>query len=219
MKTLSGETWRRPPGLERIGRGRLSRKHGSSKVWKRGGSRAPPMQRSSCPGGDVHAARRLKNLFTATVSSFSHPCISRISARMTVQYCAFRVPNKSISTKSAQPGEIAEEIRYLVRNGHKRIPARLRRSLSKRWPGLCLGVHRDIYGIREGNGEIRRVNAEIAPLTVEEFRRLRKSKIGTYVLFQETYHLATYKKMHLSGPKADYHWRLNAMGRALEGHR
>jgi 2-iminoacetate synthase len=71
--------------------------------------------------------------------------------------------------------------------------------------------------VREGKGEIRRVNVNVAPLTVEEFRDLKAAKIGTYQLFQETYHFETYGKMHTSGPKADYHWRLGAIGRAFEG--
>ncbi|UCD56942.1 MAG: [FeFe] hydrogenase H-cluster radical SAM maturase HydG, partial [Candidatus Hydrogenedentota bacterium] len=70
---------------------------------------------------------------------------------------------------------------------------------------------------REARGEIRRVNVNIAPLTVEEFRELKACKIGTYQLFQETYHLETYKEVHPSGVKSDYDWRLGAIGRAFEG--
>jgi 2-iminoacetate synthase len=74
------------------------------------------------------------------------------------------------------------------------------------------------YAVKtEHGGEIRRINVEVAPLEVEEFKRLKKTGIGTYVLFQETYHHATYKTMHPSGPKKDFAWRLTAMHRAQEG--
>jgi 2-iminoacetate synthase len=74
------------------------------------------------------------------------------------------------------------------------------------------------YSVKtENGGEIRRINVEIAPLDVEEYRKLKKTAIGTVVLFQETYHHETYKIMHPSGPKKDYSWRLKAMHRAQEG--
>lgn len=68
----------------------------------------------------------------------------------------------------------------------------------------------------EHGGEIRRINVEIAPLTTEDFKKLKEAKIGTYTCFQETYHRPTYKKMHPSGPKADYDWRLSVMDRAQQ---
>ena len=71
-----------------------------------------------------------------------------------------------------------------------------------------------IYAVRQGDAAIRRLNVEVAPLTVEGFRRLKDANIGTYALFQETYHRPTYAKMHPAGPKADYQWRLAAMDRA-----
>jgi 2-iminoacetate synthase len=164
-----------------------------------------------------HAAREVKeSIYGNRLVLFSPLYISNL-CQNDCQYCAFRVPNKSLRRRALSQEEIAEEIRYLVRNGHKRILLVAGEAYPKDGLDYVLNSIETIYAIREGKGEIRRVNAEIAPLTVEEFRRLKKSKIGTYVLFQETYHLATYKKMHLSGPKADYHWRLTAMGRALEG--
>jgi 2-iminoacetate synthase len=164
-----------------------------------------------------HAAREVKeSIYGNRLVLFSPLYISNL-CQNDCQYCAFRVPNKNIKRRALNQEEIAEEIRFLVRNGHKRILLVAGEAYPKDGLDYVLESIETIYGIREGNGEIRRVNTEIAPLTVEEFRRLKKSKIGTYVLFQETYHLPTYKKMHLSGPKADYHWRLNAMGRALEG--
>ena len=73
-----------------------------------------------------------------------------------------------------------------------------------------------IYATRSGNGEIRRINANVAPLSVEEFRQLKATGIGTYQLFQETYHRETYAGVHLAGRKRDYDWRVTAMDRAME---
>jgi 2-iminoacetate synthase len=74
-----------------------------------------------------------------------------------------------------------------------------------------------IYGLKEKNGSIRRVNVNIAATTVDDYRRLKEAKIGTYILFQETYHRPTYRKMHPGGPKADYDWQPTAMDRAMQG--
>jgi 2-iminoacetate synthase len=164
-----------------------------------------------------HAAREVKEaIYGKRLVLFAPLYISNL-CQNDCQYCAFRVRNKNIRRRALTQEEIAEEIHHLVRTGHKRILL----VAGEAYPGegleYILKSIKTIYATRDGKGEIRRVNAEIAPLTVEEFRRLKDAKIGTYVLFQETYHLPTYKKMHLSGPKADYNWRLGAMGRALEG--
>jgi len=164
-----------------------------------------------------HAAREVKeSIYGNRLVLFSPLYISNL-CQNDCQYCAFRVRNKNIRRKALTQEEIAEEVRHLVRTGHKRILLVAGEATPEEGLDYILNAIETIYATREGKGEIRRVNTEIAPLTVEEFRRLKDSKIGTYVLFQETYHLGTYKKMHLSGPKADYYWRLGAMGRALEG--
>jgi 2-iminoacetate synthase len=72
-----------------------------------------------------------------------------------------------------------------------------------------------IYRVKSGRGEIRRVNVNVAPLSVEEFKRLKSAKIGTYQLFQETYHRETYARVHVAGKKRDYDWRFTAMDRAM----
>jgi 2-iminoacetate synthase len=164
-----------------------------------------------------HAAREVKEaIYGNRLVLFAPLYISNL-CQNDCQYCAFRASNKKIRRKALSQAEIAEEVRHLVRTGHKRILL----VAGEAYPGegfdYILRSIETIYATRDGKGEIRRVNAEIAPLTVEEFRRLKDAKIGTYVLFQESYHLPTYKKMHLSGPKADYNWRLGAMGRAFEG--
>ena len=164
-----------------------------------------------------HAAREVKeSIYGNRLVLFSPLYISNL-CQNDCQYCAFRVRNKNIQRRALTQEEIAEEVRHLVRTGHKRILMLAGEAYPKDGFDYILNSVETIYATREGKGEIRRVNVEIAPLTVEEFRRLKDSKIGTYVLFQETYYLPTYKKMHPSGPKADYQWRLNAMGRAFEG--
>ncbi|RJP16613.1 MAG: [FeFe] hydrogenase H-cluster radical SAM maturase HydG [Candidatus Abyssobacteria bacterium SURF_5] len=131
-------------------------------------------------------------------------------------YCAFRSTNLNVRRRALTQQEIAAEIRTLEKMGHKRIllvsgDAPSRNNLDY----ICESIQ-TIYETRCDRGEIRRVNVNIAPLSVEEFRRLHASKIGTYQLFQETYHIGAYRKMHVSGSKTDYHWRLNAVGRAFE---
>ena len=164
-----------------------------------------------------HAARGVKeSIYGNRLVLFSPLYISNL-CQNDCQYCAFRVRNKKIQRRALTQEEIAEEVRHLVRTGHKRILLVAGEAYPQEGLDYIFKSISTIYGIREGKGEIRRVNVNIAPLTVEEFRELKASKIGTYQLFQETYHLPTYQQMHLRGPKADYHWRLSAIGRAFEG--
>jgi 2-iminoacetate synthase len=164
-----------------------------------------------------HAAREAKeSIYGNRLVLFSPLYISNL-CQNDCQYCAFRVRNKEIQRRALTQEEIAEEVRHLVRTGHKRILLVAGEAYPQEGLDYIFKSIATTYGIREGKGEIRRVNVNIAPLTVEEFRELKASKIGTYQLFQETYHLPTYQQMHLRGPKADYHWRLSAIGRAFEG--
>jgi len=133
-------------------------------------------------------------------------------------YCGFRRSNKEMTRVALTMDQIANEVRVLEREGHKRLLM-----LCGEHPGLSsldyfIEAIETAYAVKtEKGGEIRRINAEIAPLTVPEFKRLKATKIGTYVLFQESYHHETYRQMHPSGPKADFAWRLTAMHRAQEG--
>ncbi len=133
------------------------------------------------------------------------------------EYCAFRASNRRIKRKVLSQEEISEEVRSLVRKGHKRILLVAGEAYPPEGLNYILDSIATIYRVREGHGEIRRVNVNIAPLSVERFKDLKASRIGTYQLFQETYHLSTYQKMHPRGPKSDYFWRLHAIGRAFEG--
>ena len=131
-------------------------------------------------------------------------------------YCAFRVRNKELKRRALTQGEIRHEIELLVDQGHKRVLLVAGESYPKQGFGYVLDSIATIYEVKRGNGEIRRVNVNVAPLSVDEFRQLKASGIGTYQLFQETYHRETYKAVHLGGRKRDYDWRVTAMHRAME---
>jgi 2-iminoacetate synthase len=130
-------------------------------------------------------------------------------------YCGFRRDNSDLPRKTLALDEVARETEALIRQGHKRL---LLVAGEGRGGNLnhLEGAIRTVYETKLDHGEIRRVNVNVAPLAVEEFQRLKAAKIGTYQLFQETYHRPTYERMHPSGPKKDYNWRISAMDRALE---
>ncbi len=130
-------------------------------------------------------------------------------------YCAFRAANKDLKRRRLSQEEISAETRLLIDEGHKRLLL----VAGEAWPPegfrYILDAIETIYNTKSGNGEIRRINVNIAPLEDDEFRQLKEAGIGTYQLFQETYHRETYKKMHIRGRKSDYRWRLDAIGRAM----
>ena len=133
-------------------------------------------------------------------------------------YCGFRSDNKELKRVALTMEQIANEVRVLEQEGHKRLLMLCGEHPSRSSLDYFIEAIETAYGVTTGHGgEIRRINVEIAPQTVDGFKRLKAAKIGTYVLFQETYHHETYKKMHPTGPKADYLWRLTAMDRAMEG--
>jgi 2-iminoacetate synthase len=132
-------------------------------------------------------------------------------------YCAFRSSSDAVRRRALTQEEIAAEVRVLVEQGHKRVLLVAGESYTGQG-GFDYILHSiaTIYATRVGNGEIRRVNVNIAPLWLEEFQQLKDAGIGTYQLFQETYHRPTYADLHRSGPKVDYNWRVTAMHRAME---
>jgi len=131
-------------------------------------------------------------------------------------YCAFRARNKAIKRRVLTQPEIYHEVEELVKQGHKRVLLVAGESYPKEGFSYVLKSIETIYSVKVGPGEVRRVNVNVAPLTLEEFKQLKAAKIGTYQLFQETYHRQTYKSVHLGGKKADYDWRVSAMDRAME---
>jgi 2-iminoacetate synthase len=131
-------------------------------------------------------------------------------------YCGFRSGNAMLTRRRLTIAEIKDEVRLLEKEGHKRVLLVAGEDPKTANVGFLQKAIKAIYATRVGKGEIRRLNVNVAPLSVADFRRLKKSKIGTFQLFQETYHLPTYKMMHRSGPKADYRYRLYGMHRAME---
>lgn len=131
-------------------------------------------------------------------------------------YCAFRSHNRQVTRRALAPDEIAAEVKILIDQGHKRVLMVAGEAYPGRGIQYVLDAIAATYKVRSGRGEIRRVNVNIAPLSVEEFKQLKDAGIGTYQLFQETYHRATYAKMHTGGPKRDFDWRVNAMDRAMQ---
>ena len=133
-------------------------------------------------------------------------------------YCGFRRDNRELKRVALSMDQIRNEVEVLEREGHKRLLMLCGEHPSRSSLGYFIEAIETAYAVKtEHGGEIRRINVELAPLEVDEFRRVKKTGIGTYLLFQETYHHETYKKMHPSGPKKDYTNRLTAMHRAQEG--
>ena len=131
-------------------------------------------------------------------------------------YCAFRRTNKSIPRRTLTQAEIKREVEALVSQGHKRVLLVSGEGLGKSALDYTIEAIDTIYSVKVGKGEIRRINVNIAALEVEDFKKLKDAKIGTYQLFQETYNYNTYKKMHQAGPKSNYLYHLTAMDRAME---
>lgn len=132
-------------------------------------------------------------------------------------YCAFRATNKTIVRKSLTQDEIEQEVGNLISQGHKRILLVAGESYPREGLEYVMEAIRTIYKVRTEHGEIRRVNVNLAPLETDDFRRLKAEGIGTYQIFQETYHRGTYAKMHLGGKKRNYDYRVTAPHRAMEG--
>jgi 2-iminoacetate synthase len=131
-------------------------------------------------------------------------------------YCAFRKDNKELVRVTLTIDEIREEVEYLVKQGQKRIllvAGEHPKQSALSYVGEAIDA---IYKVNFNGNNIRRVNINTAPLSLDEFKTLKSFGIGTYQCFQETYHSETYKNMHPSGPKKDYAWRLYAMDRAIQ---
>lgn len=132
-------------------------------------------------------------------------------------YCGFRAQNKKMQRKTLTDEEIVKEVECLEKEGHKRVLMLMGEHPNYSFDDFLKAISLVSSVKTAPHGEIRRINVEIPSLTNEEFKKLKATgKIGTYTLFQETYHLPTYKKVHPFGPKSDYHFRLNTMDRALE---
>ncbi|MFA4973368.1 MAG: [FeFe] hydrogenase H-cluster radical SAM maturase HydG [bacterium] len=132
-------------------------------------------------------------------------------------YCAFRKANKDVVRRALTQEEILSETLALIGEGQKRVLLVAGESYTDEGLNYVFKSIDTIYRAKSDKGNIRRINVNIAPLTVEEFRSLHECEIGTYQLFQETYHEPTYRRLHSRGPKADYAYRLETMDRAYQG--
>jgi 2-iminoacetate synthase len=130
-------------------------------------------------------------------------------------YCGFRASNKSQVRKTLTGEELKREIEVLEDNGQKRLIL-VYGEHTEYDPAFIAATVRAAYRVKKGNGEIRRVNINAAPLTIEGFRTVKEAGIGTYQIFQETYHPEAYRQYHLRGKKTDYNNRLTALDRAQE---
>ena len=132
-------------------------------------------------------------------------------------YCPYHLKNKHIPRKKLTQEEVRQEVIALQDMGHKRLAIEAGEDPVNNPLEYILECIKTIYSVNHKNGAIRRVNVNIAATTVENYRRLKEAGIGTYILFQETYHKKSYEELHPTGPKHDYAYHTEAMDRAMEG--
>lgn len=132
-------------------------------------------------------------------------------------YCPYHMKNKHIARKKLSQEEIRREVIALQDMGHKRLALEAGEDPVHNTMDYYLESIKTIYDIKHRNGAIRRVNINIAATTVDNYRLLKEAGIGTYILFQETYHKESYLELHPTGPKHDYNYHTEAMDRAMEG--
>lgn len=132
-------------------------------------------------------------------------------------YCPYHAKNKHIPRKQLSQDDIRREVIALQDMGHKRLALEAGEDPVRNTMDYYLESIKTIYSIKHKNGAIRRVNINIAATTVDNYRLLKEAGIGTYILFQETYHKESYLKLHPTGPKHDYNYHTEAMDRAMEG--
>lgn len=131
------------------------------------------------------------------------------------KYCGFRTSNRKALRKTLTEEELIQNVEALEENGQKRLILVYGEHPSYS-PDYIAKTVRTVYKVKKGNGEIRRVNINAAPMDIEGFRKVKEAGIGTYQIFQETYHRDTYKKYHTGGLKKDYDYRLTSLDRAQE---
>ena len=132
-------------------------------------------------------------------------------------YCPYHLKNKHITRKKLTQDEIKAEVIALQDMGHKRLALETGEDPVHNPIEYVLDSIKTIYSIKHKNGAIRRVNVNIAATTVENYRKLKEAGIGTYILFQETYHKESYQKLHPTGPKSNYAYHTEAHDRAMQG--
>lgn len=164
-----------------------------------------------------HLAKKIKQKFYGNrIVMFAPLYLSNYCINGCV-YCPYHAKNRTIVRKKLTQEEIRQEVIALQDMGHKRLALEAGEDPRRNPIDYILESIQTIYSIHHKNGAIRRVNVNIAATTVENYRRLRDAGIGTYILFQETYHKVNYEALHPTGPKSDYAYHTEAMDRAMEG--
>lgn len=133
------------------------------------------------------------------------------------EYCGFRHSNDDLVRRRLSMDEVRQQVEILEALGHKRLALEAGEDPVHSDINYILECLETIYSVRVDNGSIRRVNVNIAATTEENYTKLKDAGIGTYILFQETYHRPTYRRVHPSGPKSNYDWHTTAMDRAMQG--
>lgn len=162
-------------------------------------------------------AREIKQAFYGNrIVMFAPLYLSNYCVNQCV-YCPYHMQNKEIPRKKLTQDEVRAEVIALQDMGHKRLAIEAGEDPVNNPIEYILECIDTIYSIKHKNGEIRRVNVNIAATTVENYKKLHDAGIGTYILFQETYHKESYEKLHPAGPKHNYAYHTEAMDRAMEG--
>lgn len=173
-------------------------------------------QDSACNEKIFALAREIKQKFYGNrIVMFAPLYLSNYCVNGCV-YCPYHYKNKHIPRKKLTQEEIAAEVIALQDMGHKRLALETGEDPVNNPLEYVLESIKTIYSIKHKNGAIRRVNVNIAATTVENYRKLKEAGIGTYILFQETYHKENYEKLHPTGPKHNYAWHTEAMDRAMD---
>lgn len=131
------------------------------------------------------------------------------------QYCGFRISNKEVFRRSLTEEEVGKETLSLIDKGHKRLILVYGEHPMYDAGFICKTIEK-VYGTKKDRGEIRRANINAAPQVFKDYKRIKETGIGTFQIFQETYHYGTYKKIHPTGPKSSYIWRLYGLDRAIK---
>lgn len=162
-------------------------------------------------------AREIKEAFYGNrIVMFAPLYLSNYCVNQCV-YCPYHMQNKEIPRKKLTQDEVRNEVIALQDMGHKRLAIESGEDPVNNPIEYILECIKTIYSIKHKNGAIRRVNVNIAATTVENYKKLHDAGIGTYILFQETYHKESYEKLHPAGPKHNYAYHTEAMDRAMEG--
>ena len=163
-----------------------------------------------------HLAKEIKQKFYGNrIVMFAPLYLSNYCVNGCV-YCPYHLKNKTITRKKLTQEEIRKEVIALQDMGHKRLALEAGEDPLRNPIEYILESIQTIYSIKHKNGAIRRVNVNIAATSVENYKRLKDAGIGTYILFQETYHKENYQQLHPTGPKSNYEYHTEAMDRAME---